>query len=142
MVFPTASRRDVFALAIAAIWPWAAANWSARAGVGAWNVVEAVAVKAADLHVLHRLGLHRHVGGLRRSGPDQSCDGTEKKTFDHLLTSFVAVVAWVAKLNLSYWRRNVRSRSQQAPNESFLVCCKNASAVHISRSVAKPSFLK
>src|SRR5262249_4453002 len=39
---------------------------------GAGDVVEAVAVKAADLHVLHRRCLDRHVGGLRPSDRNES----------------------------------------------------------------------
>src|SRR5262249_2126250 len=38
-----------------------------EADIGARDVVEAVAVKAADLHVLHRRCLDWHVGGLRPS---------------------------------------------------------------------------
>ena len=36
-----------------------------QAGIGAGNVVEPIPVQAADLHILHRRCLHRHVGGLR-----------------------------------------------------------------------------
>ena len=43
-----------------------------EADIGARDVVEAVAVKAADLHVLHRRCLDRHVGGLRPSDRNQS----------------------------------------------------------------------
>ena len=111
------------------------------AGVGARNVVEAVAVKAADLHILT---------GLAVTGMSAACAATAainpatvpRRRPYHLLTSFVVVVPFVSKLNLCYWRRNVRSRSQQAPDENSLVCCKNASAVHISRSAAKPRSLK
>ena len=55
-----------------------------EAGVGAGDVVEGVPVQAADLHVLHRLRLDRHVGGLRPSYRDQTRGGTEEKTFHHL----------------------------------------------------------
>jgi hypothetical protein len=41
-----------------------------QAGIGARDVVEAVPVKGADLHILHRRCLHRHVGGLRPSNRD------------------------------------------------------------------------
>ena len=52
-----------------------------QAGVGARNVVEPIPVQAADLHVLHRRCLHRHVGGLRPSDRDKSRRRPEEKTF-------------------------------------------------------------
>src|SRR5262249_11195205 len=50
---------------------------------GARDVVEAATVKAADLHVLHRRCLDRHVGGLRPSDRNQSRGRPEEKTFHH-----------------------------------------------------------
>ena len=41
-----------------------------QAGVGAGDVVEPVPVQAADLHIIDRRCLHRHVGGLRPSNRD------------------------------------------------------------------------
>src|SRR5262249_24595680 len=55
-----------------------------EADIGARDVVEAVAVKAADLHVLHRRCLDRQVGGLRPSDRNQSRGRPEEKTFHHL----------------------------------------------------------
>ena len=55
-----------------------------QAGVGARNVVEPIPVQAADLHVLNRRCLHRHVGCLRPSDRDEPRGGTEQKTFHHL----------------------------------------------------------
>src|SRR4029450_9171545 len=55
-----------------------------EADVGAWDVVEALAVKRADLHVLHRRCLDRHVGGLRPSDRNKSRGRPEEKTFHHL----------------------------------------------------------
>jgi len=63
------------------------------AGVGAGNVVEAVSVQAADFDILDARGRPRHVGGLRPSGRNESRYATEKKAFEHLLTSLVCVVA-------------------------------------------------
>ena len=54
-----------------------------EADIGSGDVVEAVPVQIADLHVLHRC-LHRHVGGLRPSNRDEARCGTEEKTFHHL----------------------------------------------------------
>ena len=54
-----------------------------EADIGSGDVVEAVPVQVADLHVLHRC-LHRHVGGLRPSNRDEARCGTEEKTFHHL----------------------------------------------------------
>jgi hypothetical protein len=51
-----------------------------QAGIGARDVVEAIAVQAADLHILHRRGLHRHVGGLCPGNRDEARGGPEKKT--------------------------------------------------------------
>ncbi len=55
-----------------------------QADVGARDVVEAVPVERADLHVLHRLCLHRQIGSLRPSNRDEPRGGTEEKTFHHL----------------------------------------------------------
>src|SRR5262249_22801873 len=55
-----------------------------EADIGARDVVEAIAVKAADFHVLHRRCLDRHVGGLRPSDRNQSPGRSEEKTFHHL----------------------------------------------------------
>src|SRR5262249_62408903 len=55
-----------------------------EADIGARNVVEAVAVKAADLHVVHRRCLDRQLGALRPSDRNQSRDRPEEKTFHHL----------------------------------------------------------
>src|SRR5262249_2111669 len=55
-----------------------------EADIGARDVVEAVAVKAADLHVWHRRCLDRQVGGLRLSDRNQSRGRPEEKTFHHL----------------------------------------------------------
>src|SRR5262249_1656416 len=55
-----------------------------EADIGARDVVEAVAVKGADLHVLHRRCLDRHVGGLRPSDRNKSRGRPEEKTFHHL----------------------------------------------------------
>jgi hypothetical protein len=49
-----------------------------EAGIGARDVVEAVPVEGADLDILHRRGLHRHVGGLRPSNRDEPRGGSEK----------------------------------------------------------------
>src|SRR5262249_16132315 len=55
-----------------------------EADIGARDVVEAVAVKVADLHVLHRRCLDWHVGGLRPSDRNESRGRPDDKTFHHL----------------------------------------------------------
>src|SRR5262245_42677701 len=52
--------------------------------VSARNVVEALAVEGADLHVLDRLGLDGKIGSLRPRHCDKSCRRAEEKTFHHL----------------------------------------------------------
>src|SRR5712671_5969217 len=52
--------------------------------VGARNVVEALAVEGADLHVFDRFGLDGKIGSLRPRHCDKSCRGAEEKTFHHL----------------------------------------------------------
>src|SRR5262249_34022133 len=52
-----------------------------EADIGARDVVEPVAIKAADLHVLHRRCLDWHVGGLRPSDRNKSRRRPEEKTF-------------------------------------------------------------
>src|SRR5262245_54593524 len=47
--------------------------------VAAWNVVEALAVQRADLHVLDRLGFDWKIGSLCSRNRDKSCRGAEKK---------------------------------------------------------------
>ena len=53
-----------------------------QAGVGAGNVVEPIPVQAADLHVLNRRCLDRHVGCLRPSDRDKSRRRPEEKSFN------------------------------------------------------------
>src|SRR5206468_12205436 len=48
------------------------------------NVVETLAVKRADLHVLDRLGLDGKIGSLRPRNCDKSSRGAEEKTFHYL----------------------------------------------------------
>src|SRR5207302_3014934 len=48
------------------------------------NVVEALAVEGADLHVFDRFGLDGKIGSLRPRHCDKSCRGAEEKTFHHL----------------------------------------------------------
>src|SRR5262249_15928055 len=55
-----------------------------QADIGAGDVVEAVAVKIADLHVLHRRCLDRQLGALRPSDRNESRGRPEEKTFHHL----------------------------------------------------------
>ena len=56
-----------------------------QAGVGARNVVEPIPVQAADLHVLNRRCLHRHVGRLRPRDCDKSRRRPEEKSsYRHL----------------------------------------------------------
>src|SRR5262249_17245888 len=55
-----------------------------EADIGAGDVVEAVAGKRADLHVLLRRRLGRHVGGVRPSDRNKSRGRPEEKTFHHL----------------------------------------------------------
>src|SRR6516165_11300462 len=54
-----------------------------EADIGARDVVEPVAIKAADLHVLHRRCLDWYVGGLRPSDRNESRGRPEEKTFHH-----------------------------------------------------------
>jgi hypothetical protein len=54
------------------------------AGVGVGNVEEAVTVQAADLHVLNRRSLHRHIRRLRPGNRHQTRCGPEEKAFHHL----------------------------------------------------------
>jgi hypothetical protein len=94
-----------------------------QASVGAGDVVEAISVQAADFYVLHRLGLHRHVGGLRPAGRDQ-CRGSSKKKALRL----VHVEA------LSFWPRHRRLRANLVDVDDGDVssmifatgCCRNA----------------
>ncbi len=58
-----------------------------QAGVGAGNVVEPIPVQAADLHIIYRRCLHRHVGGLRPSDRDETRGGTEQKSFHRVHVS-------------------------------------------------------
>ena len=55
-----------------------------EADVAARDVVEALAVEGADLHVFDRLGLDGKIGCLRPRNCDESCRGAEEKTFHHL----------------------------------------------------------
>src|SRR5262249_30001593 len=55
-----------------------------QADVSAWNVVEALAVEGADLHVFDRFGLDGKIGSLRPRNCDKSCRRAEEKTFHHL----------------------------------------------------------
>ena len=70
-----------------------------QAGVGAGDVIEAVTVERADLHVLYRLCLHRHVGGLRPSDRDEPRGGTEEKTFHHLHLN-LHVLSWEGSVSV------------------------------------------
>src|SRR5215470_9638223 len=49
--------------------------------LGARDVVEALAVERADLHVFDRLGLDRKIGSLRPRNRDKCCGGAEEKIF-------------------------------------------------------------
>src|SRR5262249_37427322 len=71
------------------------ANISAdlEADIGARDVVEAVPVEGADLYVLHRRCLDRHVGGLRPSDRNKSRGRPEEKTFHHLHLT-LHVLSW------------------------------------------------
>src|SRR5262249_42263276 len=58
-----------------------------EADIGARDVVEAVAVKAADLHVLHRRRLDRQFGGLSATDRNQSRGRPEENAFHDLTFS-------------------------------------------------------
>jgi len=51
------------------------------AGLRAWNVIKAVAVKAADFHILHRLGFDRQLRCPRADRGDEPGDEAKQKTF-------------------------------------------------------------
>jgi hypothetical protein len=52
-----------------------------NAGFGARDVVEPIAVQAANLHVFDRLGLDGKIGGLRPRDRNHTRCGAEEKTF-------------------------------------------------------------
>src|SRR5262245_31819451 len=52
--------------------------------VSAGDVVEALAIEGADLHVFDRFGLDGKIGSLRPRNCDKSCRRAEEKTFHHL----------------------------------------------------------
>jgi hypothetical protein len=51
-----------------------------EAGVGAGDIVEAIPVQIADLHILDWLGVRRHVGGVRSTERDESRGSANQKT--------------------------------------------------------------
>ena len=97
------------------------------AGVGAGNVVEAVSVQAADFDILDARGRPRHVGGLRPSGRNESRYATEKKAFEHLLTSFVGVVASYPEPASSICDATGVHAGNPTPSNTSLACRKDVS---------------
>src|SRR5262249_49775309 len=88
-----------------------------EAGIRARNVVEAVPVQAADLHVLDRrdFPLYGHFGSLCPSDRNESRGSTEKKTFHHLHLN----------LHRSSWEGSVsvgRCSLWKVPDLSVAVC--------------------
>src|SRR5204863_722857 len=82
-----------------------------QAGVGARNVVEAVAIQAADLYELHRLCLYRHIRSLRPSHRNEPRGGTEEKTFHHLHLN-LHLLTWEGSVSVgrcSPWKVPLRS---------------------------------
>ena len=73
---------EVAALTVAGIGVVLAADITAElhADVGAWNVVEPCAVKAADLHVFDRSGLNRKISGLSSRHRHETCCRAAEKT--------------------------------------------------------------
>src|SRR5437764_2942790 len=77
-----------------------------EAGIGARNVIEACAIKAADFHVFYWLGLDRKISCLPSRNRNQTGRGAEEEAFHHLhleppivvLGRVPSMAGWIAPL--------------------------------------------
>src|SRR5262249_17966281 len=99
-----------------------------EADIGARDVVEAVAVKAADLHVLHRRRLDRQFGGLSATDRNQSRGRPEENAFHDLTFSALNLRGIYFTKNL-HGVRGDRQRQRATLNTPAMQfsagCCRN-----------------
>src|SRR6266568_5957956 len=82
------------------------------AGVGAGDVIESLAVEAADLHVFDRLGLDRQIGRLRTAGCKQACGAEEQALHSvHLKPPSCSVTGRAPSVASTLWKATPRKPS-------------------------------